>query len=195
MSPIEREGRAAGDFEERYRRDADPWNFSGSPYERERYRLTLAALLRPRYRHAFEPGCSVGELTAQLAARCDRVSATDLAPTAVAHARNRCAGFGNIEFGCADLAGDRPAGPFDLIVFSELGYYFAASQLAFIANSLADSLTVGGEFIAVHWLGTSSDHVLHGDTVHEVLRAHLPLVWVRGERHPGFRIDTWQRSG
>jgi SAM-dependent methyltransferase len=193
MKPFARDPRPAEDFEQRYQRHIDPWNFSESPYERQRYLVTLAALLRPRYRHAFEPGCSVGELTAQLAARCDRVSATDIAPTAVARARARCGHLDNVQFECTDLAGDRPEGTFDLIVFSELGYYFDATDLARIVVALARSLTSDGEFIAVHWLGASPDHVLHGDTVHDVLRTHLPLSWVRGERHPGFRIDTWQR--
>ena len=193
MNPFTRDPRPAEDFERRYRRQADPWNFAGSPYDRQRFLATLAALLRPSYRHAFEPGCSVGELTAQLAARCDRVFATDIAPTAVARARARCAHLDNVDIQCADITADMPQGAFDLIVFSELGYYFEKRELARIAVALADNLPAGGELIAVHWLGASPDHALHGDTVHDLLRARLPLTWVRGERHPGFRIDTWHR--
>jgi cyclopropane fatty-acyl-phospholipid synthase-like methyltransferase len=193
MNRFSRDPRPAEDFERRYRRDPDPWNFAASPYERQRYLATLAALLRPRYRHAFEPGCSVGELTLQLAARCDRVCATDIAPTAVARARARCAHLGHVEVQCADITAGLPQGAFDLIVFSELGYYFETTDLARIAFALTGSLLADGELIAVHWLGASPDHVLHGDTVHDVLRAQLPLTWVRGERHPGFRIDTWHR--
>lgn len=194
MNPLARDSRAAAaDFERRYRRDPDPWNFAGSAYERQRYLAILAALLRPRYRHAFEPGCSVGELTLQLAGRCDRVFATDIAPTAVARARERCAKLDNIDIQCADIAAELPRRAFDLIVFCELGYYFETQELARIAVALTDSLLAQGELIAVHWLGASPDHVLHGDTVHDLLRAQLPLTWVRGERHPGFRIDTWHR--
>ena len=52
---------------------ADRW------YERRKYAITMAMLPLPRYRHAYEPGCSVGVLTELLAARCDHVTATDVA--------------------------------------------------------------------------------------------------------------------
>ena len=44
-----------------------------------------------RFRRAFEPGCSTGVLTAELAARCDEVVALDVAAPAVERARSRTA--------------------------------------------------------------------------------------------------------
>ena len=55
-------------FEEIYREDADPWNFETSPYEHRKYGVTVASLPKPRYRSAYEPGCSVGVLSELLAA-------------------------------------------------------------------------------------------------------------------------------
>jgi SAM-dependent methyltransferase len=153
----------------------------------------MAALTRGWYERAFEPACSVGELTVQLARRCGQVMATDLAPSAVGRARRRCHEYANVEVSQADLANGSPPGPFDLIVFSECGYYFDAASLRVIARDLEGKLQRGGEFLAVHWLGDSADHVLHGDTVHELLYAELSLQWIQGARHPGFRIDTWKR--
>jgi SAM-dependent methyltransferase len=144
-------------FEDMYRQSRDPWNFSRSEYERGRYRATLDALLRRSYRRAFEPGCSIGELTAQIARRCDRVVATDVAPSAVALANERCRKLGNVDVYQADLANGPPPGPFDLIVMSEVGYYFEPRMLVAIAT--AAQLQAGGEFVAVHWLGHSDDHV------------------------------------
>ena len=43
----------------------------------------LACLPRERYAHAAEPGCGLGALTAALAARCARVTASDPVPAAV----------------------------------------------------------------------------------------------------------------
>jgi hypothetical protein len=91
------------------------------------------------------------------------------------------------------LANGPPKGPFDLIVMSEVGYYFEPSMLVSIAIATAAQLEAGGEFIAVHWLGHSDDHVLGGDAVHGVLADHLPLEWIKGRRHIGYRIDTWKR--
>jgi SAM-dependent methyltransferase len=114
----------------------------------------------------------------------------------VAAARERCASFAHVKIRCADLATMSPAGRFDLIVFSELGYYCPSARLTRIARSLADSLAPGGELIGVHWLGSSDDHLLHGDEVHATLHAALSAscTWIKGARHPGFRLDTWRRN-
>ncbi len=180
-------------FEAKYRRDPDPWDFKLSRYERRRYAATLAALARARYGHAFEPGCSIGEFTAMLAPQCDRVLAMDISLTAARRAVVRCAEFPGVEIKCADIRHEVPPGPFDLVVFSEIGYYFDSATLRRMARQLAATISTGGEFIAVHWLGHSTDHALHGDDVHEILRLQLPLDWVGGTRHEGFRIDRWRR--
>jgi Nodulation protein S (NodS) len=54
-------------FEAKYRHSPDPWQFAASPYEQRRYAAILRSLSRARYSRAFEPGCSVGVLTAALA--------------------------------------------------------------------------------------------------------------------------------
>jgi trans-aconitate methyltransferase len=189
----EESGASRASFELRYQTARDPWNFATSPYERGRYGEILRGLSKARYRSAFEPGCSVGELTVQLASRCDRIFATDVAPTAVGRARRRCARCSNVAIACADLVDGIPAGPFDLIIFSEIGYYFEREELAGIARRLCPTIEPGGEFVAVHWLGHSKDHALHGDAVHRVLERSLDLERIDGHRMPGFRIDRWIR--
>jgi protein-L-isoaspartate O-methyltransferase len=181
-------------FEMRYRQARDPWRFATSEYERDRYQTLIASLSRRSYRRAFEPACSVGELTARLAQFCDSVVASDVAPSAVESARQRCRSFSNVQVYQSDLSNGPPHGPFDLIVFSEVGYYFDRRNLIEIALDLAGELETGGEFVALHWLGRSRDHVLHGDAVHSLLTTYLPLEWRKGERHAGFRIDTWIRA-
>jgi len=180
-------------FEAKYRRQVDPWDFKFSRYERRRYAATLGALGRAHYLDAFEPGCSIGEFTALLAPRCDRLLATDISLTAARRAVVRCAEFPGVEVKCADIRSELPSGPFELVVFSEIGYYFDAADLGDIATRLAATISGGGEFIAVHWLGHSTDHALHGDEVHDLLRSHLPLEWVCGNRFDGFRIDQWRK--
>ncbi len=185
-------------FENRYRENPDPWNYQASPYERGKYQVTLDSLSRPRFANAFEPACSVGELTAKLATRCGRLLATDVSQTAVDRARRRCAGLHNVRIECRDLLTDLAAEPegrrFDLIVFSEIGYYFAVEVLSVLARRLAESLNAGGELIAVHWRGHSADHVLHGDEVHRCLLNSLPLQHRLGDHHPGFRLDSWVKT-
>jgi SAM-dependent methyltransferase len=181
-------------FEHLYAHTEDPWEFRSSRYEQARYNTTLAALSRESYSSAFEPGCSVGELTALLAPRCGRLFAADISPTAVARARARCVGFSNVEVVCQDLRLAQPDGPFDLIVLSEIAYYFNVDTLAALAEELSSRLSEHGEFISVHWRGHSKDHVLHGDEVHRVLDHALHLEPIQQTRHPGFQLDSWMKS-
>jgi hypothetical protein len=61
-------------FEEKYRANRDPWNFSSSSYELNRYD-DIARLLGDRsFNRAFEPACSIGVLTKRLAAMRASVS-------------------------------------------------------------------------------------------------------------------------
>jgi protein-L-isoaspartate O-methyltransferase len=180
-------------FEARYQASSDPWRFASSTYELKRYQATLDALSRPRYLRGFEPGCSVGVLTAALAGRVEHLIACDIAETAVACAKARCRELTNVEIYHRDAAQGPPDGLFDLIVFSELGYYFSVNELTAMAGRMASRLEPDGDFVAVHWLGTSADHILHGDVVHEVLAENLPCEWIGGSRHTGFRIDSWRR--
>ena len=180
-------------FEQRYCEQADPWDFATSVYEQARYETTLAALSGSRYVFGFEPGCSIGELTARLAPRCERLLAIDVSPTAVARARSRCNSYPHVRIECADVRDMSLQGRPDLIVLSEIAYYFDSGELAELALRLGSVLHEGGTLIAVHWLGESPDHRLHGDEVHAALLQTLPLHHDLSQRHEGFRLDRWIR--
>jgi SAM-dependent methyltransferase len=179
-------------FDGRYGGDLQFMRGTSPEHERFRQQSTMGALSRKAYTHAFEPGCSTGELTAQLARVCDWVSATDVSQGAVARARVRCSHWRNVDIRCADVRTHLPAEPVDLIVFSEMGQYFSAPELVRVACSLAGRMVQGGEFVAVHWLNRGPDQVLHADAVHCQLLAYLPLRWLKGERYVGLRIDSWR---
>ena len=75
VAPAARRGRGGlpltarvpdGYFERMYATSADPWQLQARWYERRKYAITLALLPYPRYRHAFEPGCSISVLTEML---------------------------------------------------------------------------------------------------------------------------------
>jgi SAM-dependent methyltransferase len=181
-------------FERRYQLDPDPWNFAHAPYERERYATMLRSLGRLRYGAAYEPGCSIGEFTALLAPRCETVDASDISPTAVAAARRRCAAYPQVKVTVGALPDQLPRGPFDLIVFSELGYYFSEGALRLLGASLYERLLPGGELMAVHWLGHSADHVLHGNDAARILRDCLGSAQAEERIEAGFRVDLWRRA-
>lgn len=184
-------------FEQKYRENADPWSFASDDYEQRRYEVILEYVEAGRYERAFEPGCSIGVLTEQLAERCGHVVATDIAESAVALARRRCRGRSNVNIEQGSLSENLPAGTFDLIVFSEIGYYFAELELERLARRMRRQLDVGGSLIAAHWTGESGDHVLAGPRVHTLLDEHLGMTHLahrdpdRGAGPDGFVLDMW----
>ncbi len=149
-------------FERMYAETDDPWAFASNEYEQQRYATILGFVPHGRFRRAFEPGCSIGELTARLAGRCGFVTAIDVAEAAVDRARDRCGDLGNVDVHRGSLLDDMPQGPFDLVVFSEIGYYFVVAQLIELAHEIATRIEPRGQLIAVHWTGQSADHVLPG---------------------------------
>ena len=181
-------------FEEKYRANSDPWNFSSSSYELNRYAQIMRMLGNRSVDSALEPGCSIGVLTESLAGRCRRLFAMDISPTAVAMARARCAHCPNVTIIEGKLPEDLPADIFDLIVFSEIGYYFERTALAAIRDLLISRLARQGLLVGVHWLGVSADHLLTGDEVHGVLRSGNSLRVVASERHEGFLLESWERT-
>lgn len=180
-------------FDQKYREDRDPWNFACNAYEQGRYEIIMKAISHRRYQRAFEPGCSLGILTRRLGTICDQVIAMDISETAVTLAREHCDGLSNVDIMRGSFPTDLPAGTFDLLLLSEIGYYFTEQQLRNAATALVAKTRRSGTVVATHWLGTSDDHLLSGDRVHEVLRSLDGLSLEHEERHPGFRLDRWLR--
>lgn len=157
-------------FEELYLRSPDPWGVGSRPYEQRKLTLTLAALPRARYSRAFEPGCSIGALTSLLATRVERLVAWDVSPAALELARQR--GLpAHVELGQGCIPHDWPEGRFDLIVFSELGYYLDGEDLDLLVSRACASLERGGHLVAVHWRGEVPGAELSADRVHARLAA------------------------
>ena len=141
-------------FEQKYKDDIDPWRFRTSDYERKKYDATIGALTKVRYRHGLEVGCSIGVLTALLSERCERLLAIDASPTAIAEARHN--GPARVEFRVAAIPEEFPAGSFDLIILSEVMYYFSVRDLSRVAELCLSRLAPEGEIILCHWLGQTN---------------------------------------
>jgi trans-aconitate methyltransferase len=182
-------------FDQMYAAADDPWGLATRWYEARKYALSLALLPERHYRAAFEPGCSVGVLTTMLAARCGQVLAWDASAGAVRSAAARTAALPNVCVRRGTIPGEWPPGQFDLIVFSEVLYYFAGGALGEVLDAGVASLRPGGTLLAVHWRHPVADYPRSGDDVHRVLAAHRDLAFQVGHTEADFRAGVYQRAG
>jgi SAM-dependent methyltransferase len=183
-----------GYFDAMYQAASDPWGFENRWYERRKYALSLALLPAERYRSAFEPGCSIGVFSEQLASRCDALLCCDVAAAPVRAAAERTSGLPQVRVERRELPRQWPAGRFDLIVFSELLYYFGADDLDRLLNSAAASLQPGGTLLAVHWRHPVADYPRSGDDVHGVIAAQPGLARLVSHAEPDFLAEVYLRS-
>jgi SAM-dependent methyltransferase len=160
-------------FDALYAASDDPWQLSSRWYEERKYAITLAMLPRPRYRHAFEPGCSIGTLTERLAASCDAITATDVAATALDHADRRLRAAGRreqVNLMRHSLDDPWPKGDFDIVVLSEVGYYLHAETLRTVLDRERNRLT-GATVVAAHWRHPVEDYPISGDHTNQIIAA------------------------
>lgn len=175
-------------FDRLYAENIDPWGYETSAYEAEKYALTLGLLADRRFSRAVEIGCSIGVLSARIARRCDHFLGVDAAEAALARARER--GLGNAEFRRAVLPGDWPPGAWDLIVFSEVLYFFDADDIARLAGLAAGALSAGGVILVVSYLGETETELGGLDSEQAFIRSllrHRPTRITGEVARPGFR--------
>lgn len=184
-------------FERAYGNEPDPFKLEGGRYELRKRALVLAILPHLRYRRGFEPGCGPGQLSEQLAARCDALLASDFSARALEQARQRIArcALTNVQLERLAVPEQWPdaSEPFDLIVVSELLYFLAADELVRFHARLLESTTQGAHVVLVHWRHGSADYPLDGDRAHAVLRERPGLVSLASYRERDFLIELLER--
>ena len=182
-----------GYFDQVYAAKDDPWEFTTSEYESNKYADTLAHLPQARYKNGFEVGCSIGVLTEQLAGRCDHLLAVDVSESALAKARGRCAALPQVQIERMQIPVDEPEGSFDLVVVSEVAYYWNLDDLHRAITMLATHQAPGGHLILVHWTPPVHDYPLTGDRVHELWIARPEWKTLGDESRERYRISVLQR--
>jgi SAM-dependent methyltransferase len=183
-----------GYFDAMYQAASDPWGFQERWYERRKYAISLALLPAERYHIAFEPGCSIGVFTDLLAPRCDELLSCDVAAAATRAAAERTRRRPQVRVEQRDLPGQWPAGRFDLIVFSELLYYFGDHDLGQLLTDAEAALQPGGTLLAVHWRHPVADYPRTGDDVHRAIAAQPGLARLAGLDDPDFLAEVYIRG-
>jgi hypothetical protein len=89
--------------------------------------------------------------------------------------------------------GDPVLGPFDLIVLSEVVYYWDDADLVRAAHMIRSQARNGGHILLVHWLG-ETDYPKSGDdaveSLHRLIRDRVVIE--KAERTADYRLDLWR---
>ena len=190
-------------FERIYADSDDPWDFASSPYELDKYADTVASLPRQRYQRCFEIGCSVGVLSELLLERCEHLVGVDLNERALTAARTRNAGHVSTRrarFERMMFPREQPVGHFDLVVVSEVAYYWAGQEFEQAQDLICDLLQPRGHLVLVHYTPTETDYPMTGDEVHDRFatrfaeRPKRPLQHLHGHRGSRYRLDVYERT-
>lgn len=195
------------DFDSWYRDDPDPFAVRSSPYEQRKLAVVLASLAAPRYALAWDAACGTGDLAVTLAARADRVVATDAAaraveltraladdgPDGVRVATAVCALPGTPTPGTSTPGtsthetGDVEVHDADLVVLSEVCYYLSRED-RLATYAMVDAVAApDAECVAVTWRNLPGDAHVSGD---EATREITAWFTARGWRAAVRHVDT-----
>ena len=181
-------------FEDLYAGDSDPWRYHDGAYEIAKRADTLS-FLRDHYASGCEVGCSIGVLTGDLAPRCESLLAIDISSRAADIAREALRGFPHVEVAVMHVPYERPARNFDLLVLSEVLYFFNEGELAALADMARDMTVAGAHVLLVTYDGETQTR-LTGRQATDVFLANSSVGFelLRAEQREHYHVRLLRRS-
>lgn len=192
--PVSAESVDVAEFEAFISRHEDPWGFESRWYETRKRGLLMAALPAARVERALELGCATGLVTAELARRADTVVAVDGSAEALRRAAERVTDP-RVEFVHGVLPRDWPAGPFDLIVLSEIAYYWSDADQDRALAQIDAGLAPDGALLACHWRHPIEGAPSGGDAVHARIAAHSGFARAARYEETDVVLEVFTRPG
>lgn len=176
----------------------DPFGFDINPEERLKFRRTLEVCGEGALGRVLELGCAVGSFTELLAPRATDLLAVDVSQAAVDQVTRRLRDHPNVRAKALTIPAEFPDETFDLVVASDVLYYLSVQELQRCLARIEAALSVGGAFVAVHYVPRMGS-VLNGDETHDVVAAHSTLRHVLAERTEfgagrTYRVDRFERA-
>jgi SAM-dependent methyltransferase len=195
MSFSDKESLTSDFFEALYEVDSDPWQFETSEYEAQKYATTLSALPHASYQSGFEIGGSIGVLTEKLAHRCHSLLSIDVSKIAQKQAIQRCRHLFNVDFQLMSVPREFPDRYFDLVILSEVGYYWSWQDLRKAQRLMLDCLQPKGHLLLVHWTVDAKELPLTGSEVHNSFLKLVPdpLKHLKGLNEQRYRLDLFEK--
>ena len=84
-----------------------------------------------------------------------------------------------------------PAGPFDLVVLSEFGYFLPVENWQAVVDRTVTSLAAEATVLACHWRADFAERLVPTELLHELLHQRLPLRHVLRLDDEDFLVDVW----
>jgi len=182
-------------FDDIFAEDDDPWDLASSDYEAAKFKVTHDALADRRYARALEIGSAHGVLTEMLVGLCDTMLAVDISAKALAKARDRIGDRPGVELARLAFPKEVPEGAaFDLVILSEVAYYWGVVDLDRASEWLRANVAPDGRIILIHYTG-ETDYPHTGDEAVETLWMDLENDFAveKADRHERYRLDLWRR--
>jgi SAM-dependent methyltransferase len=191
MKSIDIEG-----FEQKFRQNIDPWNYTHSRFEHFKRTMLLRACGHRKHGRVLELGCAIGETTRYLAPLSMHLLAVDASPTALKEAKRRLSGEPRVIIRRATLPGEFPHGPYDLIVVSEIAYYLHGYQLVELGKRIRSALAFRGRAVVLNHRRPFEDAAQLPALAHRDLRTHLArtLSIVSNTKYFRFDVVVLERS-
>lgn len=187
-------------FNWRYRSE-DPYHVQTSGYEKEKYRRTAAALdFKDRFESILEVGCGEGLLTEMIAPKSDRVLAVDISDLAIKRAQQRLAGLSNVEARRADILNDDPDEAFELVLLSEVLFYFEPQQLKGVVDRITRLIKPGGYALLAHARAVADDDSgvelkkFGAKTIHGMFMNDPRYEVIHDEKEPMYQITVVRKA-
>ena len=176
-----------GDFDRIALVSGETWNSN------DHYHPFLLRQLPARFRKALEIGCGTGAFSRLLAARADGVTGIDLSPQMIRLARERSAGFTNIDYQTADILDwPWPAGGYDCIAAIATLHHL---PLETVLGRCAAALSTGGTLLVLDlYKAESAADYLAGGLAFPV-SAVLRLAHTGRLRDPRAVREAWAQHG
>ncbi len=98
------------------------------------------------------------------------------------------------------IPNDFPNENFDLILFSEVGYFLSRDDLEIAKEKMINALSPKGHLLMVHWTPVVEEFPLTGDEVHELFIKSAgneksdPLIHLYGRREDQYRLDLFEKK-
>ncbi len=187
-------------FNWRYR-GADPYEVTTHADERDKYKKIVEALgVKEKFENILEIGCGEGHLTQMIAHKGDRVLAVDISDFAINRAKKNVAGFEHVEAKRIDIITADMGETFDLLLCSEVLFYFEPEQLSGVVEKIKGLIRPGGYAALIHTLVKSDDgkgvdlKKFGARTIHNMFLDDPVYSPVFDETFDTFRITVVQKS-